>query len=1005
VWRLRLAACSLALAAVVFWQRPGRLVADTDVALALDPVGLIGRAWRFWHADHQFGTVRDAPPDAFPAALLFSAGDVAGFPAWVTQRVWWSVLLVVAFLGLVRLTGALSVRSQPARIVAGLGYALSPAVLAGLESVSTQVWPVALAPWVLLPVVRAWAGRSPRRYAAVSALVVAAAGAASPVATMAAALPALFLLALAQGWPGGLRGRLRFAALWFGSVLAATAWWWAPWLLAVRYAQADGDWWQGGVDGLEWAIVDAPAIGAGGLAVLGLAGLAVRRSPARLAMFATVAAGAALTVAGFSGSGSLVALPLAVGVAQLGTAIRPRRRPEAAVRVAVITVAGLLVVVMAAPVLAASPVRDDSAEAIPHHWPEVADWLGRHAASGRALIVPGTASTIFRWGVTAGEPLAGFATGPWAVRNGAPTPVEELLEAVERRLEAGRGGPAVTATLERAGITHLVVRNDLDRDATDTPFPLRVYQAIRDTPGLTWAGSFGERTGWPDAPGEVVDGGLDPVFSAIDVFRIGAPAAEARARIYPLDDGADPAAVGLAPVVLSAPPLPGHECAPYGQWWRCGSELAGPGGAVGDGLTGRVELASGGEYRIMGEALPRPGPELERLLRPEPGGIRVRASSRSIDAPVGRPQSAVDGDPGTSWIARVDDQRPEVVLSWAGERTIRGLEFEYAPALAASRPSQLLITASETSWIADVGREGAVRFDQPIRTSRISVRIVRSTPVVDRDTRTGVTTMLPPGVSELRVVGADDLVRAVDAAAPVALDCGHGPDVVLNGRPLPTAVEGTVGDVLAGRPLRLTVCEDGVVGRLEPGVHVITAEPTAQMRPVTVILEPIGEQPVAGPVPELGVFSWDDVHRVVTVGERTDPALLVVPENWNAGWEARLDGSVLDQVRHDGWAQAYVVPPGPAGFIVLRYPPDVTYRELLITGALALAVVVGMAAFPESGRRARSVRPGPRQPTQRRLDVPVAQPRERDSDGEGDHGERPEVSGERPDVKEPRHHQ
>lgn len=1057
VWRLRLVTCALGLTAVAFWQRPGRVLPDTDVALALDPVGLIRRIWSLWDANTQFGLVRGDGAFVVPAGPFFAAGEAAQLPPWVTQRAWWSLILVVGFLGLVRLAGVLGVRSQPARIVAGLAYTLSPAVLAGLESASVQVWPMAVAPWVLVPVVRGLAGGSPRRCAALSALAVAAAGAASPVATVAVAVPAAIVLVLAPGRLGGALGRLRFAAWWSASVVAATAWWWAPWLLARRYAPADLGLPQV-ADPVHWATVDAaaapwPAVGAIGLAVLGLTGLLMRRSPARWAMLATFALGLVPTVAGQPGFGVVVTLPLAIGLAYLTAALRPRRWPERAARATAVTVAGVLLIAMTVPVLAAGPSRAESFEAMPDHWPEAANWLRQHGTTGRALVVPGTSSTVFRWGTTAGEPLAAFAAGPWAVRDGISMPVDEMLEAVERRLATGLGGSAVVDALERAGITHLVIRNDLDRGTTGAPFSLRIYQAIRETPGMAWVGSFGERMGSPATPGVVVDGGLDPVFSAIDVFRVGDSAFETRARLYPLagavrlpggptsvlpaveagaldgragfaggdgleliadggshvvTDGETPVAVAAgrpSTVVLSAPAAPAHDCAPYGQWWRCGPALAAGSAEAASGLNRQVEITGPARYHLSGEVLPGTGPALERLLRPEPGGIRVRASSRSIEAPVGRAQSVADGDPGTSWIAAPGDLRPELQLSWAGERSVRGLDLEYAPDLAASRPSRLLVASGGVSQVVDVGPDGNVRFDRPVRTSRLAVQIVESTPVIDRDSRTGTTTTLPPGISELRVLGADDLVRPVDGAARVTMECGRGPEVVVGTTRVPTRVDGTVADLLAGRPMRMTGCDEGEARWLGIGEHRITVEPTDEVVPLSVTLRPVGDHPGPGLMPGVGIHSWEAAHRVVSVGERAEPAVLVVPENHNPGWEARLDGVVLDQVRHDGWAQAYVVPPGAAGFIVLTYLPEVTYHELLLAGAIALAVIACLAAFPGAGARARSGRPGSDQSAQRRLDVPITEPGERDGDGERRRGEDPEVPGERPDVEESGDHQ
>ena len=43
----------------------------------------------------------------FPHGAFFAAGDLAHIPPWITQRLWWAVLLTVGFVGIVRLAEAL----------------------------------------------------------------------------------------------------------------------------------------------------------------------------------------------------------------------------------------------------------------------------------------------------------------------------------------------------------------------------------------------------------------------------------------------------------------------------------------------------------------------------------------------------------------------------------------------------------------------------------------------------------------------------------------------------------------------------------------------------------------------------------------------------------------------------------------------------------------------------------------------------------------------------------
>lgn len=88
----------------------------------------------------------------FPQGPFFAL--LSPLPDWITQRLWWALLLTLAFAGTVKLLDALKVGSRGSRLVAAILYALSPRILTTLGAISSEAWPVALVPWILLPVVR-----------------------------------------------------------------------------------------------------------------------------------------------------------------------------------------------------------------------------------------------------------------------------------------------------------------------------------------------------------------------------------------------------------------------------------------------------------------------------------------------------------------------------------------------------------------------------------------------------------------------------------------------------------------------------------------------------------------------------------------------------------------------------------------------------------------------------------------------------------------------------------
>ncbi|MFC8044897.1 alpha-(1-_3)-arabinofuranosyltransferase family protein [Nocardia sp. NPDC057353] len=134
-----------------FLQTPGRTVADTKYDLAQNPLGFLERAAHLWSSQAPMGQVQNqAYGYFFPHGTFFSAGHLLGLPAWVTQRIWWALLLLAGFWGVVRLCQTLGIGSRGSRVVAAAAFALSPRVLTTLGSISSETLPMMLAPWVLL---------------------------------------------------------------------------------------------------------------------------------------------------------------------------------------------------------------------------------------------------------------------------------------------------------------------------------------------------------------------------------------------------------------------------------------------------------------------------------------------------------------------------------------------------------------------------------------------------------------------------------------------------------------------------------------------------------------------------------------------------------------------------------------------------------------------------------------------------------------------------------------
>ncbi|WP_278261128.1 alpha-(1-_3)-arabinofuranosyltransferase [Nocardia sp. AG03] len=327
---------------LTFAQAPGLTVADTKYDLAQNPLGFLARASHLWNSQAPMGQVQNqAYGYFFPHGTFFSAGHLLHLPAWVTQRVWWALLLLAGFWGIVKLCETLGIGARGSRVIAGIAFALSPRVLTTLGSISSETLPMMLAPWVLLapaalgvavrartrgrdddaPVLRRGGALSP----AGSALALALMGSVNAVATVAAFLPA------ALWWASYRPNRAwwQFTRAWIPLLVLATFWWVVPLLLLGKVSPPFLDYIESSGVTTQWAslsevlrgtdswtpfvsperiagavLVTQPAavLATGLLAAAGMAGLARKSMPYRGRIVLILCVGLAGICAGYVGT-------------------------------------------------------------------------------------------------------------------------------------------------------------------------------------------------------------------------------------------------------------------------------------------------------------------------------------------------------------------------------------------------------------------------------------------------------------------------------------------------------------------------------------------------------------------------------------------------------------------------------------------------------------------------------------------------------------------------------
>jgi arabinofuranan 3-O-arabinosyltransferase len=383
-WLLLVGAIALAL---TFAQSPGQVSPDTKLDLTANPLRFLARATNLWNSDLPFGQAQNqAYGYLFPHGTFFLAGHLLGLPGWITQRLWWALLLTVGFWGLLRVAEALGIGSPSSRVIAAAAFALSPRVLTTLGSISSETLPMMLAPWVLLPTILALrasekrgANRSVRALAAQAGLAVALMGAVNAIATVAACLPAVIW------WACHRPNRLwwRYTAWWLLSLCLAVLWWVValgllrsvspPFLDFIESSGVTTQWSSLAemLRGTEsWTPFVAPTATAGAplvtgsaailgtclVAAAGLAGLASRGMPARGGLVTMLLVGVVLMAAGYSGGlGSPLAQAVQAFLDASGAPLRNVHKLESVIRIPVVL--GIAQLLGRVPLPGSVPVR------------------------------------------------------------------------------------------------------------------------------------------------------------------------------------------------------------------------------------------------------------------------------------------------------------------------------------------------------------------------------------------------------------------------------------------------------------------------------------------------------------------------------------------------------------------------------------------------------------------------------------------------------------------------
>lgn len=989
----------LVLAAAMFAQPVGLIAADTKHDLTADPAGFLAATTHAWTDVFPLGQLQNqAYGYLFPQGLFFLLADAIPdwlLPAWVAQRLWWTIVAGVGFSGFYRLcqcvvpgsdratTASASIRAF--HIIAALLFALSPRTLTTLTAISSEAWPVMLAPWVLVPLLRT--DKITGRDIAAATVPIALMGAVNATATLAACIPAgLVILWRRQGW------------LLLPAAVAVSAWWIGPLLVLGKYSPPFTDFIESSYVTTRWLnlleilrgtthwtpfadtereagylLVSQPVfvLVTVAIAACGLAGLALSAQGAQgtrlryhglwllmLLVGITILAApygqllddVLAPLRNLHKFDPLVRIPLLLGVAHLGAVLEmPRlkhpltRRAAAGLGVAVIALLSV------APVWSGRLLPTGAYREVPEYWRQAADFLNDNVDT-RTLLVPETSFARQEWGWTRDEPAQPLLDVPWAVRDAVP-----LLPP-----EAIRGLDGVLATLDRSvdpllrlGIGAVLVRHDLDSSAQRERAD-ELADALDRAAENSPASSAVQRHDFGD-----------PDSGGVSVFVL-----DAQRDMHIAHDPVTVAGGGEALAVLDAidGPAP-RRLVDHAGAAKEGSdaEIVTDTPLLVDRNFGTLQGAVSGPLASPDEATTKhPSVDYPSVATPLPvrtrGDVQLQASSSAADAtafggadPARSINAAVDGtdqawwpapgDPGTLQLRSTDGtvHAPELHLTTTEDARLRVLAFADAGAdgdadagtedavNASARPSDEPIHTITVETAA--GEDTRVAFPDDLRASRIEVQL-------NPETRTGVSDINLAGHELSRLVHVPATANARQFVFQrLAVDTG----VVQRSFEVPRTMQLEIRTD-DEQPVTIDGTEYSAGETVElSGTHTIsTAAAWVSLR------EP-GFAPTARYEPVDGRTVPDAVDADDAAGEGR---LLVTGRAFNEGLRGELvdaSGTVteLQPTSIDAATQAFVLPAGASGEFRMSFAGEAAYRTSLFVGAgVSLVTLAALVLFP-----------------------------------------------------------
>ncbi|MEM8618280.1 MAG: alpha-(1-_3)-arabinofuranosyltransferase family protein [Actinomycetota bacterium] len=339
------------------------------------------------------------------------------------------------------------------------------------------------------------------------------------------------------------------------------------------------------------------------------------------------------------------------------------------------------------------------------------------------------------------------------------------------------------------------------------------------------------------------------------------------------------------------------------------------------------------------------------------------ANRRLTGSILARGAAATDGDSTTAWISPFDS----VIGS-----SLRITGVDEMEQFTITQPTGSYSTITRLAIDDTAGRDhdggetivvdvptpdttgtSSVTLPRPV-SGTVTITIDTIDPVITIDRRYGDVRTLPAAISNLDSPAIGIRQPATAGAASIDWTCAEPSLIEIDDMTVPVSFTIDTTDFAAGSPAVATVCEPVELGEGTVQLR-STGRQTSGVTVDRVVIREPSVPPTDGPsTPSVTVLESSDRRRTIDVGPCPDGCWLVLGEGYNTGWEATVDGVVLDGPELvDGGFNGWQLPPATmTTTVVVRWT-----MQWPVTLGLAISlfgVVAGVAIVALTRRKRAS---------------------------------------------------